>query len=157
MIFRKAEQADCTFVYNLYRRLADGPFCTWDEEYPGWTQIGEDYESGGLYVMIEERSVVGAISIVPNNELDALPFWRLQNAREIARVAVAPGQQRKGIGLKMVDAVCKHLKEQEVPAIHLLVSPENIPAQRIYQKSGFDFLGRCHMFGLEFIACEKPL
>ena len=64
-------------------------------------KINEDYESGGLYVMAREEGIVGAISIVPENELDALPFWRFQNAREIARVAVAPGQQGKGIGFQL--------------------------------------------------------
>ena len=95
MIFRKAELQDCNAVYSLYRTLAGRPLCTWDAEYPGWLQINEDYESGGLYVMAQDEGIVGAISIVPENELDALPFWRFQNAREIARVAVAPGQQGK--------------------------------------------------------------
>ena len=157
MIFRKAELRDCNAVYSLYRTLAGRPLCTWDAEYPGWLQINEDYESGGLYVMAQDEGIVGAISIVPENELDALPFWRFQNAREIARVAVAPDQQGKGIGFQMTDAVCLLLQGRCVSALHLLVSPDNIPAQRIYRRCGFDFLERCQMFGLEFIACEKPL
>lgn len=157
MIFRKATQADRAAVYALYRSLVGTPRCTWDENYPGWLQINEDLAAGGLYVMAQGDSILGAISIVAENELDALPCWKCRMAKEIARVAVTPGQQGKGIGFAMAQNVCAMLAQQGVPAVHLLVSPENAPAQRIYQKCGFEYLGPCTMFGLDFLACEKRL
>ena len=92
MIFRKAEQQDLGAVYQLYRSLVGSPMCTWGENYPGWIQINEDFQHGGLYVMEDAGIIVGAISLVPENELDGLPFWNCRQAKEIARVAVAPGQ-----------------------------------------------------------------
>lgn len=157
MIFRKAKQQDLDEVYKLYRSLVGSAMCTWDEYYPGWIQINEDFQHGGLYVMEENSTIAGAISLVPENELDALPFWVCSQAREIARVAVAPGLQGKGIAYQMVSALTAQVFQSGVPAIHLLVSVENAPAQRLYRKCGFTFLNRCSMFGLDFFACEKLL
>ena len=157
MIFRKAEQQDLGAVYQLYRSLVGSPMCTWDENYPGWIQINEDFQHGGLYVMEDAGIIVGAISLVPENELDGLPFWSCRQAKEIARVAVAPGQQGKGIAYQMICALLAQLKEAHVPAVHLLVSVENAPAQKLYRKCGFTFLNRCNMFDLDFFACEKRL
>ena len=92
MIFRKATQADRAAIYALYRSLVGTPRCTWDENYPGWLQINEDLAAGGLYVMAQGDSILGAISIVAENELDALPCWKCRMAKEIARVAVTPGK-----------------------------------------------------------------
>lgn len=157
MIFRKATQQDLGGVYALYRSLVGTPMCAWDEYYPGWTQINEDYQHGGLYVTEEGGTIVGVISLVPENELDGLPLWTCTQAREIARVAVAPGHQGKGIAYQMVSALTAQVFQSGVPAIHLLVSEENAPAQRLYRKCGFTFLNRYRMFDLDFLACEKLL
>lgn len=157
MIFRKAEQQDLGRVYTLYRSLVGSSMCTWDESYPGWIQINEDFQHGGLYVMEENSTIAGAISLVPENELDELPFWVCHQAKEIARVAVAPEQQGKGIAYRMVSALMTQASQAGVPAIHLLVAAENAPAQKLYRRCGFAFLNRCSMFGLDFFACEKLL
>lgn len=157
MIFRQAQQQDLSQIHALYRSLVGRPYCTWDETYPDWIEINEDYENGGLYVMAEGAEIVGAISIVSKNELDELPFWRSSGAKEIARVAVAPGQQRKGIASQMTAAAIRTLKAQGIPAIHLLVAKGNPPAQQVYRKNGFAFLGECFQFGHDFFACEKIL
>ena len=107
--------------------------------------------------MEETGTIVGCISLVPENELDELPFWGCSRAREIARVAVAPGLQGKGIAYQMVSVLTAQASQAGVPAIHLLVSVENAPAQRLYRKCGFTFLNRCSMFDLDFFACEKLL
>ena len=157
MIFRKAEQQNLKAVYNLYASLVGSPFCVWDDQYPGWVDINEDFENGTLYVMAQGNAILGAISIVVHNELDQLPFWTVANAREIARVAVSPQHQGKGIAKKMVEEITGILRCQGVKAIHLLVAEENPPAQRVYCKCGFQFLGTCFMFGHDYIGCEKIL
>ena len=157
MIFRKAEKQDLEAVHDLYASLVGRSFCVWDDQYPGWADINEDYENGTLYVMVQENAILGAISIVVHNELDQLPFWAVTNAREIARVAVSPQHQGKGIAKKMVAEIASVLRAQGVPAIHLLVAEANPPAQNVYRKCGFQFLGKCFMFGHDYIGCEKIL
>lgn len=157
MIFRKADEHDLEAIHSLYRSLVGRPFCVWDDHYPSWIDIKEDFENSTLYVMTQENSIVGAISIVVHNELDNLPFWTVSNAQEIARVAVSPQHQGQGIAKKMVEEIAAALQRQSVGAIHLLVAAENPPAQQVYRKCGFQFLGNCFLFGHDYIGCEKIL
>lgn len=157
MVFRKAKREDLEKVFQLYRSVVGTPCCVWDDDYPGWIDINEDHENGTLYVMEEDAAILGSISIVVHNELDELTFWKEKEARELARVAVAPGQQGKGIAQRMVLEITSILKAQGVPSIHLLVAKANPPAQSVYRKCGFQFLGSCFMFGHDYIGCEKIL
>ena len=157
MIFRKAVEHDLETVFSLYRSVTGRPFCVWDDDYPGWIDINEDFENGTLYVMEEDGAIIGAISIVVHNELDELAFWEQRCARELARVVVAPGQQGKGIAQRMVAEIASILRHQGVGAIHLLVAKDNLPAQSVYRKCGFRFLENCFMFGHDYIGCERIL
>ena len=157
MIFRKAEEQDLEAVFALYRSVVGTPCCVWNDDYPGWPEIHEDFENGTLYVVSREEAILGAISIVVKNELDELTFWQQRDAREIARVVVAPGQQGTGIAQRMVAEIAAILKARGVKSIHLLVARANPPAQSVYRKCGFQFLGSCFMFGHDYIGCEKML
>lgn len=37
----------------------------------------------------------------------------------------------------------------------LLVSKVNLAAVGLYRSLGFDFVGDCHEYGIDFFACEK--
>ena len=76
MIFRKAEKQDLEAVFALYRSVVGTPCCVWNDDYPGWPEIHEDFENGTLYVVSREEAILGAISIVVKNELDELTFWQ---------------------------------------------------------------------------------
>ena len=157
MNFRKAAKHELEAVFSLYRSVVGKPYCVWNDDYPGWLEIDEDFENGTLYVMEENDAIIGAISIVVHNELDDLTFWEQPNAREIARVVVAPGQQGRGIAQRMVEEIASILRTQGVGAIHLLVAEANPPAQSVYSKCSFRFHGTCFMFGHNYIGCEKIL
>ena len=157
MVFRRAKNEDLEKVFQLYRSVVGMPCCVWDDDYPGWIDINEDFENGTLYVMEEDAAILGSISIVVHNELEELTFWQEKEARELARVAVTPGQQGKGIAQRMVSEIASILRAQGVPSIHLLVAKANPPAQSVYRKCGFQFLGSCFMFGHDYIGCEKIL
>ena len=93
MLFRKAETREAEAIRALYQAVIGTPFCTWDESYPGETEIAGDLSAGTLYVLEEDHQVIGAISIVPENELDHFNCWALkENAREFARVVIKSDQ-----------------------------------------------------------------
>lgn len=154
MVFQKAQGTDLEAVFQLYKSVIGTPFCVWDDEYPGWQDIDEDYRNDNLFVMKEDDKLLGAISIITNNELDALDFWKEPNAKEFARVVVAPNCQGRGIAAQMVAGVFRELRNRNIPAVHLLVAKANLPAQQLYRKCGFAFLGTCFMFGHDYIGCE---
>lgn len=158
-IFIAAGAGEADQVLALYCSVTGGTYCTWNETYPGMQQIREDLESNNLFVLKSGEKIIGAISIVPENELDELELWEMKDGRiaEIARVAVAPEYQGKGLAQKIVSEIETVLKNRGYRAVHLLAAKVNIPACRTYQKAGYRLQGECDMFGHHFCAFEKTL
>ena len=158
MIFRKAQKNEAEAVLDLYKSVISMPFCTWDESYPGEEEIKEDLSEGTLYVLEEDQKLIGAISIVPKNELNHLDCWTIkENVREFARVVIRPDHQEKGLSVHLVEEIIKELKKQNTEAIHIAVAKENIPAQRLYKKMGFTFCGEAELYSHSFFLCEKAM
>lgn len=158
MLFRKAEMREAGAIRALYRAVIGTPFCTWDESYPGETEITGDLLAKTLYVLEDDREIIGAISIVPDNEMDGFDCWTVKdNAREFARVVLRPNHQRKGLSRHLVQGVVLELQGQGAAAIHIAVAKENIPAQKLYRRMDFDFCGEADMYGHSFFLCEKVM
>ena len=158
MLFRKAEKSEAEAIMALYKAVIGTPFCTWNELYPGETEITGDLSAGTLYLLEEDHQIIGAISIVPENELDHFRCWSVkENAREFARVVIKPDQQYKGRSVYLVEGVIRELQRQGVAAIHIAVAKENIPAQKLYRKTGFDFCGEANMYGHSYFLCERTI
>ena len=158
MIFRKAKPNEAEEILALYRAVVGEPFCTWNESYPGEFEIAQDLAAGSLYVLEDNQEVIGAISIVPQNELDDLDCWKVRkNAREFARVVLKPDRQGKGLSVDLVESILRELRKQKTAAVHLAVAKDNIPARKLYRKTGFDFCGEADLYGHSFYLCEKVL
>ena len=158
MEFRKAKETEIEAIAALYESVKGQKGCTWDEFYPSIDTAREDFSCGGLYVLTEENSVIGAVSVVGENELDDENCWREKtNAREVARIAVAPSRQGQGLAAEMLKILFRELEMSGCRAVHLLVAKENPPALRTYQKLGFDFLGDHFVYDNDFFMCEKIL
>ena len=158
MIFRKAKKNEAEAVLDLYKSVISMPFCTWDESYPGEEEIKKDLSAGTLYVLEEKQELIGAVSIVPENELNDLDCWTVkENAREFARVVIRLDHQRKGLSVQLIEGIIKELQKQNAAAIHIAAAKENIPAQKLYQRMGFTFCGEAELYGHNFYLCEKAL
>lgn len=157
MKFRKAEHNDLKKVMDLYESVKGTEFCTWNEYYPQSADADYDFETGNLYVMTKNNMVIGAISIVPDNELDNLNVWQINDdtVHEIARVVVNSDYQGNGIAYEMVKSIICHLKNNGCHAIHLSVADINIPALKTYKKSGFKIVGEADMYNSHYFLCEK--
>ena len=158
MVFRKAKQMESEVIMNLYRSVMGTPFCTWNESYPGESEIDGDLASGFLYVLEQSGKLIGAISIVPENELDDFTCWKVkENVREFARVVLEPDYQKKGLSVNLVEGVMREFQKQCVTAVHIADAKDNIPAQKLYRKMGFEFLAETDLYGHRFLLCEKIL
>ena len=130
----------------------------WDEEYPGEEEIKGDLAAGCLYVLEDAGEVVGAISIVPENETDGFDCWQVrQNAREFARVVIRPDRQGQGLSRYLVDGIVLELRARGAKAIHISVAEPNLPARRLYAKMGFEIRGEAEIFGGSYFLCERIL
>ena len=158
MIFRKAIKNEAKIIRALYSSVIGMSFCTWNEAYPGEEEIQGDLSSESLYVLEEKGELIGAISIVPENEINDFDCWKVkENAREFARVVIRPDHQNKGLSFHLIEGVIEELRNQQVDAIHIAAAKENIPAQKLYAKMGFDFCDEANMYGHSFFLCERIL
>ena len=155
--FRMARHCDAEQVLSLYQRARTGEFCTWNEYYPGITEVEEDLKTENLYVMTQDESIIGAISVVPENELDCFGCWSCREGKEIARVVIDHAYQGRGLALDMVQHVEAILRGKGCKAIHLSVVKTNIPARKTYIKAGFVAVGEADMYGNSYDLMEKPI
>lgn len=149
MDFRKARQDELQTVFELYRSVVGDEFCVWNDDYPGMLEVEQDSEAGNLFVATENGRIIGAASIVPENEMDDLSAWRISDGshNEIARIVVDKGFRGRGIAADMVSGLIDELKGRGCSSIHLSVVRGNIPALKTYQKLGFEHVGEADMYG----------
>ncbi len=158
MIFRLARADECEKVLELYQEARENPFCVWNENYPTMLEIEHDFETENLYVLTENDTVIGALSIVPENEMDDFPAWKVtENVRELARVVIAKAYQGHGYAALMVQEILGELKENIYFAVHLSVVESNLPALKTYLKCGFTIVGEADMYGHHYFLLEKAL
>lgn len=158
MNFRLARECELDSIVKLYSSMIGNDYCTWNNEYPTMLEVNSDFENKSLYVLTIEDKIIGAISIVPINELDDFECWNInRNAREIARVVIASDFQGLGLGKLMVANVLTVLEKEGYKAIHLSVAVDNKPAYKLYLSLGFVNRGETSMYGGSYYLLEKEI
>lgn len=156
--FRAAKKEEADAVLALYRSVIGTPFCTWNEFYPGAEEIDGDLKAGNLFVLEADGKISGAISIVPENELDALGEWSAaKKAGEFARVAVAPEAQGNRLARILVSNILAVMKERGFDAVHISVAVRNLPARNTYRHFGFRTVGQTEMWGNRYDLLEREI
>ena len=51
---------------------------------------------------------------------------------------VRPGARRQGVGRALMEAAVEYARGRGCAVVHLLVDPENEPAQAFYRAAGFE-------------------
>ena len=155
-----ASAADRDEVMALYRLQKGREFCPWTEEYPAVENFEDDVAHDALFVLrTPAGQIVGAISIERDPDVDALPCWTpaLQPAGEIARLAVHPEYQGRGLARRLVAFIMEELARRGCRSIHLIVNCRNVKALRSYAAFRFDTVGECDMYNQHFLCYEKAL
>jgi ribosomal-protein-alanine N-acetyltransferase len=77
----------------------------------------------------------------------AYAFLRLvADELHILKIAVSPAWRGKGIATGLLNRCLKRGIEQGATSAHLEVRPTNIPAVGLYEKLGFEVVGRRHNY-----------
>ena len=157
-ILRTARKADLPEILKMYRSVIGKNGCHWTDAYPNEATLQEDFQAGNLYVLWQGSKMIGAGSVVPNNELDDLDCWQYnKNAREIARIVIKPEYQSKGYGKHLVNKLCYKLSAKGCQAVHLLASTENHHALNLYRETKFYCKGECQRYDHTYYAFERKL
>ena len=155
-----ASAADRDEVMALYRLQKGREFCPWTEEYPAVENFEDDVAHDALFVLRTPAGrIVGAISIERDPDVDALPCWTpaLKPSGEIARLAVHPEYQGRGLARRLVAFIMEELARRGCKSIHLIVNCRNVKALRSDAAFRFDTVGECDMYNQHFLCYEKAL
>ncbi len=154
-----ATENDREQILELYNKLKGREFCPWDEDYPSNETISFDLSRDSLFVMRENNRIIAAISVESDEAVDNLDCWdkALFPGGELARVAVDPSMQSRGIGRALMEYGIGVLRDRGYKSIHFLVNKYNIKAIKCYSSFGFNVVGECFMYDQDFLCYEKAL
>ena len=154
-----ASEADRNEVLRLYKIQLGREYCPWDETYPGNDTIDFDLEREALFAMKAGGRIIACISIDEDENVDKLPCWNrdLFPGGELARLAVLPSWQNRGIARIMLSFGMEELKRRGCRSIHFLVGKDNVKALRSYAHFGFTAVGECFLYGRNYLCYEKAL
>ena len=108
-------------------------------------------EEGSMYLYKEEGLIVGAMAVTMYQGADYHAVeWSKQVADNEAAVihilAVRPDKQGAGIGSRMVLEAIDLAKEKGVKTIRLDALASNTPAHKLYERLGFMYKGKQHLY-----------
>ena len=108
-------------------------------------------EEGSMYLYREKGKIVGAMAFPMYQGVDYHAIeWSKQAAdNEVAVIhllAVSPDCQGKGIGSQMVREAINLAKEKGMKAVRLDALASNTPAHKLYERLGFEYRGKQHLY-----------
>jgi ribosomal protein S18 acetylase RimI-like enzyme len=127
-------------------------YARWSKrKHPTLEGIKAYIEEGSMYLYKEGNVIVGAVAVTMYQGEDYHAIeWSQQVADDKAAVihilAVSPDYQGKGIGSEMVREAINMAKEKGMQAIRLDALASNIPAHRMYERLGFEYRGKQHLY-----------
>lgn len=151
MEIRKGTRQDIDELAALYEEMTDYLDC--HVNYPGWKTgiypIREDavqgVMEGTLFVALEDGRVVGTVILrhQPEDAYDSADWHNDLGYEDILVVytfAVRPQFLRQGIGRKIMEFVLDYAVDMGIKAVRLDVYEKNIPAIRLYERLGFQYI-----------------
>ncbi len=152
MKFVKADIADMEEISKLYDDVCD--YLCEHENYPGWKKgvypTGDDAVVGikenALYIAKDNDKIVGTVMLrhKPEEGYKNLE-WPLESNYEkiyvIYTLAVHPKFIRQGIGKKLLDFAEEIARKEGCISLRLDVVKGNIPAENLYKKCGYKYVG----------------
>ncbi len=154
-----ATEDDRKEILSLYKTQLGKEYCPWDEDYPTDKEITFDLSRDALFVMRDNGRIIAAISLEDDEEVDKLTCWSkdLEPSGEMARLAVLPEYQSKGLARKLMQFGMDELKRRGNKGIHFLVNKYNVKAIKSYEIFGFNVVGSCYLYDQDFLCYEKEL
>lgn len=154
-----ATEEDRNDILKLYKLQLGREFCPWTDDYPSNETIDFDLRRDALFIMKSKDKIIAAISIEEDENVDKLDCWSdsITPSGELARLAVLPEWQNKGIAKQMLLYGMKQLKLRGFNGIHFLVNKMNIKAIKAYSSFNFNVVGECFMYDENFLCYEKEL
>ena len=166
MLLTKATQHDFPAVCSLYQSVCAAMNAAGNDQwiwgdYPTEAFLQKSLDAGTLYVAHEDGKLLCAVTIDTNFDPEYADVNWLFGTKPGAfhRLAIAPDQQGKGLGKKIIADVCDILCSQGCDTLRIDTYANNEKAQRLYAAIGMRKAGEVRFFHREqpFYCYELPL
>ena len=130
---------------ELYARWSKG-------KHPTAEGIRAYLENGNMYLYKKENMKIAgamAVTMCQGKEYHAIEWSQQLTDSEVAVIhilAVSPDSQGKGIGSEMIRESIRLAHKKGKQAIRLDALASNTPAHRLYERLGFEYRGKQHLF-----------
>ena len=129
---------------TVYARWSKG-------KHPTEEGISAYINEGSMYIYRERGVIVGAMAVTMYQGEDYHTIeWSQQVPDEkvaaIHILAVSPDAQGKGIGSEMIREAIRLAQNNGMQAIRLDALASNTPAHKIYERLGFEYRGKQHLY-----------
>lgn len=131
-MIRKATNDDFDFIYELYMHPQNNPFLLYEQMHTNsFLPIFNELQSKELLYIYEVDSIpTGMCKLAPQQHRNSHVVY-------LGGLAIHPFFGGKGEGLKMMQDIIDHVKQQGFLRIELSVAVANDKAIRLYEKVGF--------------------
>ncbi len=151
MEFIRCSDAYFRDTKDMYRRVVQTLKATvnypkWGVHHPSEEDLKSAFESGELYICLDDGRVAGAVVLNEDPEgCYEAGDWKRDLARGeylVIHLLTSDTEcRRKGIGTYLVDRCIEIAEQGGYKAVRLDVVPGNDPAKRIYSGRGFTYAG----------------
>ena len=106
---------------------------------------------GSMYLYRENDTIIGAMAVTmyQGEDYHSIEWVRQVGDDEVAVIhilAVSPDKQGEGIGSEMIREAIRMALSKGMKAIRLDALASNKPAHRIYERLGFEYRGKQHLY-----------
>ncbi len=151
MDFIRCREEDFGRVNDLYRlvvkRLEETiNYPKWSDEHPSAQWIADAIRGGMMYACLDGDRLVGAVMLSedPEGYYEA-GDWSVDLRRgeflAVHALAAHPAAARRGVGTALVQGCIDVAKKDGYKEIRLDTVPDNHPANSLYRKNGFTYIG----------------
>ena len=151
-MIRKAELEDLTSVKSLTEACAksmkENGIFQWNEHYPSLEKLQEDIEKEELFLLEENKELVGIIVLTSHMDEEYIPIeWlTLKDTKNlyVHRLATKPQQWGSGNGRKLMDFAEDFARKNSYDSVRLDTFSQNQRNQRFYEARGYKRLGNIY-------------
>jgi L-phenylalanine/L-methionine N-acetyltransferase len=131
-MFKKATAVDFPFVYSMYMNEIINPHLLYEKmsEEAFKPIYAKLLEQEILYIFQYNNEDVGMFKLIPHT-------YRSAHIVYLGSFAIHPTFAGQGLGLKMLNEIISHAKENNFKRIELSAGAQNEKAIALYKKAGF--------------------
>ena len=152
-----ATQNDYEAIIAFYNDVTErtpemATYARWSKgKHPTVEGICAYIDEESMYLYKEEGNIIGAMAVTMYQGEDYHAIdWAEQVADDKVAVihilAVNPDAQGKGIGSKMIREAIRLALNNGILAVRLDALASNTPAHRLYERLGFEYRGKQHLY-----------